>query len=64
MSIKETTREINLINIEHTLELAYRKHHLNDENVGWDELSEELRDSLCELKGDEKFQRWLKDQSI
>lgn len=38
--------------------LAYQKHHLNDDSVGWNELDEALRDALCEALGDEEFLSW------
>ena len=44
------------------LKLAYRKHWLNDESIGWEELGDILRDVLCEEMGDEVFQNWLCDQ--
>jgi len=39
--------------------LAYRKHHLNDDSIGWDELSDCLLDALCNEMGDDGFQEWL-----
>ena len=39
--------------------LAYRKHHLNDDSIGWDELGECLLDALCNEMGDDGFQEWL-----
>lgn len=39
--------------------LAYRKHHLGDDKIGWDELSEALLDALCEAMGDKAFQAWI-----
>lgn len=41
------------------VKLAYRKHHLGDDSIGWDELSEKLQDVLCEAMGDEAFQAWI-----
>lgn len=41
------------------LKLAYRKHHLNDDRIGWDELSGVMRDALCEAMGDGDFCQWL-----
>ncbi len=38
---------------------AYRKHHLNDPNIGWEELSDILFNSLCEVMTDKGFQSWL-----
>jgi hypothetical protein len=43
----------------HVLQMAYRKHHLEDPCVGWDELDEELETLLCEMMGDRPFQEWL-----
>lgn len=43
------------------VKLAYRKHHLEDTAIGWDELSEALQDALCEAMGDAEFQAWLKE---
>lgn len=40
------------------LQLAYRKHHLEDDTVGWDELSDALLNALCESMGDAAFQAW------
>jgi hypothetical protein len=39
---------------------VYRKHCLNDNGIGWDELGENLVDALCNLMGEEKFVDWLK----
>lgn len=39
---------------------AYRKHHLNDDSIGWDELSDILLDALCNEMGDVGFQEWLR----
>ena len=41
------------------LKFAYRKHHLGDELIGWDELSDCLLDALCNELGDDGFQEWL-----
>jgi hypothetical protein len=41
---------------------AYRKHHLDDNNIGWDELSEMMLDELCNTMGDQAFNEWLRIQ--
>lgn len=41
------------------VKLAYRKHHLDDPSIGWDELSDKLMTALCETMGDQEFQKWL-----
>lgn len=38
---------------------AYQKHTLNDESIGWDELSDELGNVLAEVMGDDAFCFWL-----
>ena len=40
-------------------QMAYRKHCLNDESVGWDQLSDILKESLCNAMGDDGFLIWL-----
>ena len=40
--------------------LAYRKHHLNDDSIGWDELSDALLDALCNEMGDDGYAEWIK----
>jgi cytochrome c553 len=40
---------------------AYRKHHLGDDSIGWDELSEIMLNALCNAMGDEEFNRWIKE---
>uniref|UniRef100_A0A6M3KVA8 Uncharacterized protein n=1 Tax=viral metagenome TaxID=1070528 RepID=A0A6M3KVA8_9ZZZZ len=42
-----------------TITLAYRKHHLGDESIGWDELGECLLNTLCDVLGDDGYQQWL-----
>ena len=44
--------------------LAYRKHHLNDDSIGWNELGDCLLDALCNEMGDEGFQEWLKSRKL
>ena len=48
---------------DHLLEAckaAYRKHYLNDDSIGWDELSDIMLDALCNEMGDVGFQEWLR----
>jgi len=44
-----------------SLQAAYRKHCLNDESIGWDELGSMLCDALCEIMGDDEYQKWIKE---
>jgi hypothetical protein len=43
------------------LKRTYRKHWLDDDSIGWDELGGELRDILCELIGETEFQKLLNE---
>ena len=43
----------------HACQMAYRKHHLDDDSIGWDELSNVLHDALCNVMTDEGFIEWL-----
>ena len=43
---------------------AYRKHHLGDESIGWDELDDLLKDTLCEVLSDKGFQEFLDHESL
>jgi hypothetical protein len=43
------------------LKLAYRKHHLDDQKIGWDELSDKMRDTLCNAMGDKEFIKFLSE---
>ena len=40
---------------------AYRKHHLNDDSIGWQELSDILFNALTETMGGGEFSKWLKE---
>jgi len=42
------------------LQMAYRKHYLSDESIGWDELSDILLNALCDVMGDKGYQNWVK----
>ena len=41
------------------MKLFYRKHHIGDESVGWEELGDMLCNTLCNILGDDGFQKWL-----
>lgn len=41
------------------VKLAYRKHHLEDDTIGWEELSGALQDALCKAMGDSAFVEWM-----
>lgn len=43
------------------LKMAYRKHVLDDDSIGWDELSDIIKEGLCNQMGDEKFILWVED---
>ena len=41
------------------VQLAYRKHWLDDPNIGWEELGNFLYNTLAEEMGDQEFIAWL-----
>ena len=41
--------------------IAYRKHNLNDDSVGWEELSDILYNILVNIMGDDNFSNWLQN---
>lgn len=41
------------------IELAYRKHQLDDESIGWQELGNILCDELCHAYGGDVFADWV-----
>jgi hypothetical protein len=47
----------------HAVQSAYHKHHLGDDSIGWDELSDIMCDALCNEMGNVGFQKWLKKVS-
>jgi thiol-disulfide isomerase/thioredoxin len=40
---------------------AYRKHCLNDNSIGWEELDNILLNALCNSMGDKGYQQWMED---
>ena len=54
---------MNMIDLLYAVKWAYRKHCLNDDSIGWEELSVILKDALCNAMGDEEFIIWLKGES-
>jgi hypothetical protein len=42
-----------------TLKMAYRKHHMVDDSIGWDELSDKLADVLSNAMGPDGFVEWM-----
>jgi len=42
-----------------TLKRCYKKHVSNDDAIGWDELSDELGNTLAQAMGDKEFQAWV-----
>jgi hypothetical protein len=52
---KESTKKSLLV----VCQMAYRKHVLDDDRIGWEELSENLAMTLSQEMGDKEFVRWL-----
>lgn len=47
----------------HAVLCAYAKHHLEHPDIGWEQLTDILRDAICEEIGDEAFCKWLETMS-
>lgn len=43
----------------HAVLCAYAKHHLDCEDIGWDQLGDMLQSVICNEIGDDAFCRWL-----
>ena len=41
------------------LKVVYRKHHRNDDSIGWEEMDTKVFDTLCEVMGDDGYQEWI-----
>lgn len=41
------------------VKLAYRKHHLDDPGIGWDELSEKLHNAINNAIGADGYLAWM-----
>lgn len=49
----------NMTNLLDAVKLAYRKHVMNDDSIGWDELGYCLLDAICNEIGDDGYQKWI-----
>lgn len=47
-----------------TLKRVWRKHVANDDNIGWDQLADEVGSTLAEVLGDKEFVAWTESLSI
>lgn len=43
------------------LKMVHRKHCMNDDSIGWDELEERVVGVLCDVMGDENYLAWMED---
>lgn len=53
--LKDVTNYWRLL---HVAQICYRKHVLGDEDIAWQELDEELANTLAECMGDRMFREW------
>src|SRR5690349_17700059 len=44
------------------LRMAYLKHHLDDTSIGWHKLDDLLHTLICQVMGDQEFQKWFAEQ--
>ena len=59
LKLEENTNEVLS-----TLKKAYLKHHLNNQEIGWNELDDMMCDTLCNSMGDKEFSKWLEKEAI
>ena len=52
----KTHRELLLLSL---VQMAYRKHVLFDDDVGWEELGWKMQEGLALYMGDEQYQAWV-----
>jgi len=48
-----------MITLLDAVKMAYRKHVMDDPNIGWEQLSETLFAALYNEMGDAEYQKWL-----
>jgi len=58
--MRELERENKIL--LNAVKMAYRKHHKDDPDIGWEELSEVLYHALAEVMGDDEFVKWNKGE--
>jgi hypothetical protein len=42
----------------HACLCAYAKHHLDNSDIGWDQLGNILHSAICEAIGDDEYRKW------
>lgn len=52
-----------LCNLIEAVKKAYKKHAWHDDAIGWDELSDILRDALCNALGDIGYLDWVEQEN-
>lgn len=61
VSVVEKANTLNELILIDAVQKAYRKHCLNDESIGRDELGEVLLKALCNVMGYLGYQAWIKE---
>ena len=59
MSDKEY-KNPNLESLLSAVEMSYRKHVLDDPEIGWEELVDRLLDAICNTVGSETYCLWIR----
>ena len=50
-----------MIDLLYACKMAYRKHYLGDESIGWEELSSILLEALCNHLGEIGYLNWISE---
>jgi len=61
LAMKSAILELQRKDLLHAVQQAYLKHHCNDDRIGWDELGNILLNALCNVMGDEGYQKWIRE---
>ena len=61
MNVREIERENEIKKLLELLKKAYRKHVLNDDTIGWNELGDEIHCVICDVWGDDNYQQWIEE---
>ena len=59
--VKRKPRRTDGSDLLRAVKLAYRKHALNDDSIGWNELTDTLHNALCNAIGADGYLEWMRE---
>lgn len=57
MAIEELRKDRYMLLL--AVQMAYKKHHIGLVEIGWDQVSKTLHNTLCESMGENGYQEWI-----